>query len=73
MQRIMSQDEWQSLENGVLQLVDLCETLKQANARLEGENQQLHAEQRRLQNLLSEAEARLGPVLEQLRAMEANS
>ncbi|MEW5973220.1 MAG: hypothetical protein AB1713_05650 [Pseudomonadota bacterium] len=73
MQRIISQEEWQTLEEGVLHLVELCETLKQANAQLESDNQQLHQEQQRLQHLLGEAEARLSPVLDQLRAMEANT
>jgi len=38
MQRIITQEEWQGLEQGVLDLVGLCETLKQANQDLEGEN-----------------------------------
>ncbi|MEW6446295.1 MAG: hypothetical protein ACOZAQ_09250 [Pseudomonadota bacterium] len=73
MQRIVSQDEWQALEEGVLQLVELCESLKQANVQLDSENQQLRRERHRLQSLLSEAESRLVPVLEQLRAMESQT
>lgn len=73
MQRIITQEEWQSLEQGVLDLVELCETLKHANQKLEGENAHLRNERLRLQNLLSEAETRLTPVLEQLRSLEANA
>lgn len=73
MQRIITQEEWQSLEGDVLQLVELCETLKQANQQLQAENHQLRNERLRLQNLVSEAETRLAPVLEQLRALEANA
>jgi len=73
MQRIITQEEWQGLEEGVLQLVELCETLKRANQRLEDENRHLREEKARLQDLLSEAEARLAPVLEQLRALEAQA
>lgn len=70
MQRIITQEEWQGLEEGVLQLVELCETLKRANQRLEDDNRRLRDEKTRLQALLGEAEARLAPVLEQLRALE---
>ncbi|MEF3193419.1 MAG: hypothetical protein K6346_04295 [Halothiobacillaceae bacterium] len=73
MQRIITQEDWQGLEEGVLQLVDLCETLKRANQRLEDENRRLLNEKARLQALLSEAEARLVPVLEQLRALESQA
>jgi regulator of replication initiation timing len=73
MQRIITQEEWQGLEEGVLQLVELCEALKRANQRLEEDNQRLREEKARLQDLLGEAEARLAPVLEQLRALEAQA
>lgn len=73
MQRIITQEEWQELEGDILQLVELCETLKRANARLEEKNQHLHGENTRLQDLLAEAESRLAPVLEQLRALEAQA
>lgn len=73
MQRIITQEEWQDLEEGILQLVELCETLKHANQRLEEKNQHLRDEHARLQDLLGEAESRLAPVLEQLRALEAQA
>ncbi|MDM7322316.1 MAG: hypothetical protein P3W87_003325 [Gammaproteobacteria bacterium] len=71
MHRIITQEEWQELEEGVLQLIELCETLKRANQRLEDDNRHLREEKTRLQALLGEAEARLRPVLEQLRALES--
>ncbi len=73
MQRIITQEEWQGLEQGVLDLVGLCETLKQANQNLEGENTHLRNERLRLQNLLRETETRLVPVLEQLRSLETHT
>lgn len=73
MQRIITQEEWQGLEEGILQLVELCETLKRANQRLEDDNRHLRDEKTRLQDLLGEAEARLAPVLEQLRTLEAQA
>ncbi|MEO1751780.1 hypothetical protein [Thiofaba sp. EF100] len=73
MQRIITQEEWQGLEEGVLQLAELCETLKRANQRLEDDNRHLRDEKMRLQALLGEAEARLAPVLEQLRTLESQA
>lgn len=71
MQRIISQEEWQALEEGILQLIELCETQKQANLLLRQENQALRDEQARLEGLLDEAEKRLTSLLEQLRTLEA--
>lgn len=73
MQRIITQEDWQELEEGVLQLIELCETLKRANQRLEEDNRHLREEKMRLQSLLGEAEARLTPVLEQLRTLESQA
>ncbi|MGB9669772.1 MAG: hypothetical protein ACP5OY_00180 [Halothiobacillaceae bacterium] len=73
MQRIITQEEWQELEEGVLQLAELCETLKRANQRLEDDNRHLRDEKMQLQALLGEAEARLAPVLEQLRTLESQA
>ncbi|MGK0674373.1 MAG: hypothetical protein ABWU16_06885 [Halothiobacillaceae bacterium] len=70
MQRVITQEEWQGLEEGILQLIELCETLKRANQRLEDDNRRLRDEKTRLLALLGEAEARLAPVLEQLRTLE---
>lgn len=73
MQRIITQEEWQGLEEGILQLVELCEALKRANQQLEDDNRRLRDEKTRLQALLGEAEARLAPVLEQLRTLESQA
>ncbi len=73
MQRIITEEEWQELEEGVLQLVELCQTLKRSQERLEDEVAHLREEKARLQDLLGEAEARLVPVLSQLRALEAQA
>lgn len=73
MQRIITQEEWQGLEHGVLQLIELCQHLKETNARLVEENRLLQEEKARLQRLIGEAERRLTPILEQLRALEAQA
>jgi len=73
MQRIITQEEWRTLERGVLHLIELCENLKQANQRLEVENLQLREDCYRLQDLVDETENRLSPILDQLRAMETHT
>lgn len=59
MQRILSEETWQSLQNDIVQLIELSESLKQAN-------QQLREEKQQLLHVISTAEARLVPVLDQL-------
>jgi hypothetical protein len=59
MQRILSEETWQSLQNDIEQLLELSESLKQAN-------QQLREEKQQLLHIISTAETRLAPVLDQL-------